>query len=231
VTAIKHAEQERLAREASQRNILVREVHHRIKNHLQGVIGLIDQLKIRQPAAADALEVAAGQISAIAVVHGLHSTTLSSEMRPHQLVLAIVDAVTRLSSVVIRCREDTDPSAVALKINERDIVAVALIINELLYNAIKYTATGGEIELTFGCRNSSFDVQVLNRPARLPPGFDFAADRALGTGLTLVASLLPRQGACLSFDQRGDAVMAHLTLSPPCAMTAPIGNDDKENKT
>ena len=49
----------------------MREVHHRIKNNLQGVAGLIQQAAVTRPEVAAALEEAAAQIQAIAQVHGL----------------------------------------------------------------------------------------------------------------------------------------------------------------
>jgi hypothetical protein len=58
-------------------------------------------------------------------------------------------------------------------------------------------------------------VEIRNAPARLPPGFDFAQRRGIGTGLELVAALLPRSGATLSYRQEGDAVVTTLRLEPP----------------
>ena len=65
------AERQRMEEVVKQRDILVREVHHRIKNNLQGVAGLIQQAAVARPEVASALEEAAAQIQAIAQVHGL----------------------------------------------------------------------------------------------------------------------------------------------------------------
>lgn len=229
ISAQREAERLRIDSLERQRDILVREVHHRIKNNLQGVIGLIEQLQRKQPAAAGVLEEAAGQISAIAVVHGLYSTTLSSEVRPRQLVRAIVESLGRLSGTTIRYREDVDHPEWEWRLDSRNIVSVALIINELLYNAIKHTAPGGDIEVHYGSHGTAIDVRVRNRPAALAPGFDFAAGSGLGTGLTLITSLLPRRGASLVLRQQGDTVEAHLELTHPCASAAVIGDASRED--
>ena len=65
------AEEARLQAAIAQRELLVREVHHRIKNNLQGVAGLLQQIAARRPEVADVLREAMGQVQAIALVYGL----------------------------------------------------------------------------------------------------------------------------------------------------------------
>jgi PAS domain S-box-containing protein len=227
ITERREAERIRTEQLEQQRDVLVREVHHRIKNNLQGVISLIEQLMLKQPAAADVLEEAAGQIGAIAVVHGLQGQTLGAEVRPRQLVRDIVDSISRLSVRVIECeefdeckdcKECDEFSNRGWCLNERDTVSIALVVNELIYNAIKHTPAGpaASVAVRFGKQPGSFNIRVINRPATLPANFDWAKAVGLGTGLTLVASLLPGQGAKLTIEQHGDAVEAHLQLSHPC---------------
>jgi PAS domain S-box-containing protein len=226
ISGLREAERLRTENLERQRDVLVREVHHRIKNNLQGVISLIEQLKRKQPAAADALEEAAVQVSTIAVVHGLHSRTLAAEVRPRQLVRAIADSVTRLTDSAIDSGESDATPGREWLLNARDTVAVALVINELIYNAIKHNGPDGTVEVRYGGESGAFGVRVFNRPARLPPGFDFAAGHGLGTGLGLIASLLPRQGARLAIRQFADGVEAHLQLSHPCASAMPVNNQE-----
>lgn len=223
ITERREAERIRIEQLERQRDVLVREVHHRIKNNLQGVISLLEQLKLKQPDAADALEEAAGQIGAIAVVHGLHSQTLAPDVRPRQLIQAIVDSVSRLSHMPISCSANHDASSWEWRLNGRDSVSIALIVNELLYNAIKHTRASPEAQVTvdFESQPGAFTILVRNWPARLPERFDWSNGVGLGTGLTLISSLLPHQGAALQIRQRGDAVEARLQLSHPCVDIPP----------
>jgi hypothetical protein len=55
------------------RNTLVREVQHRIKNSLQGVIGLLHQHAFKHPELKPVMGKAISKVSAIAPVHGLHT--------------------------------------------------------------------------------------------------------------------------------------------------------------
>ena len=58
-------------------------------------------------------------------------------------------------------------------------------------------------------------VVTLGNAGNLPPGFDFAAGTGLGTGLSLLRSLLPHGGAALSFHGADGHVETRLTLSAP----------------
>jgi hypothetical protein len=57
-------------------------------------------------------------------------------------------------------------------------------------------------------------VRITN-PGRLPPGFDFDKQQGLGTGLGLVAVLLPKEGASLDWTQQAAGVETLLSLSAP----------------
>ncbi|WP_377161791.1 histidine kinase dimerization/phosphoacceptor domain -containing protein [Roseateles sp. UC29_93] len=58
----------RLEAAIAQRELLVREVHHRIKNNLQGVAGLLQQIAARRPEVRTVINEAVGQVQAIAQV-------------------------------------------------------------------------------------------------------------------------------------------------------------------
>jgi two-component sensor histidine kinase len=93
---------------------------------------------------------------------------------------------------------------------------VALIINELVTNAAKHTADGAlhEIAARLECEADSVQFSVTN-PGVFPDGFDFARGKGLGTGLGLVRSLLPLQGASLEMIQEEARVIARLRLRSP----------------
>ena len=71
VTEQRAAEAAKLEAAIAQRELLVREVHHRIKNNLQGVAGLLQQIAQRRPEVASVIGEAIGQVQAIAQVYGL----------------------------------------------------------------------------------------------------------------------------------------------------------------
>ncbi|MGE5027735.1 MAG: histidine kinase dimerization/phosphoacceptor domain -containing protein, partial [Betaproteobacteria bacterium] len=61
------------------RNALVREVHHRIKNHLQGIAGLLRQHADEHAEIRPIMDVAIAQIQAVAAIHGLQGRQAGSQ--------------------------------------------------------------------------------------------------------------------------------------------------------
>lgn len=82
------------------RDLLVREVHHRLKNNLQGVSGLLRQQALLHPPAAQWLEEAAGQLQAMAQVYGLQTAGVAAP-RLSDLVRAVAGGVQSVFGVPV----------------------------------------------------------------------------------------------------------------------------------
>jgi two-component sensor histidine kinase len=80
------------------------------------------------------------------------------------------------------------------------VIPLALIVNELVTNAVKYaypSGTHGPIRVQFRSEpDGSFEVHVADDGVGLPPGFDPAATRSLG--MRMVHALLGQVEAELS---------------------------------
>ena len=211
VTEQRQAEQARFDAAVSQREMLVKEVHHRIKNNLQGVAGLLQQTAVRRPEVAALISEAVGQVQAIAQVHGLQ-VGVSGPLRIKPLVEAITASVQRtFGRAVAVLASGTPPHRFALP--EAESIPIALTINELLTNAIKHGAPGA-IRCELQCDEARLTVSVFN-PGQLPSGFTLAQVPPGVSGLGLVRALLPRRSATLTLLQAGNEVEARIVLVPP----------------
>ena len=215
VTEQRAAQEARLEAAIAQREMLVREVHHRIKNNLQGVAGLLQQIAGRKPEVAAAIDEVVGQVQAIAQVYGLQ-VGADGPLSIVSVLEAITGSVQRTFGRTIRCsvagshvREWTLP--------EVEAIPIALTLNELLTNAIKHSAFADADEAivcALDCRDEGVEVAISNR-SRLPGGFSLARIPNGVSGLGLVRALLPRRSAKLSIEQADDLVVATVSLSPP----------------
>lgn len=224
VTARRQAEEQRLAREKKQRDALVREVHHRIKNSLQGVAGLLRQYATRHEPLREALEGAIGQVHSMAVVHGLQGQRRDGQLALCEMTEAIGEAASRLTGrgVEVRCELEA-PSQIVLGSDEA--VPFALVLNELLFNAVKHSPPpAGSVAVHIAARGEGAAVTIHNRGSRLPPGFDFARQVEVGTGLQLVRSLLPPSGLSVSFSDSSDGVITEVLLNAPVLVSP--GSDE-----
>lgn len=222
VTEQKRLEEERFAHLRGQRDALVREVHHRIKNHLQGVTIMLRNFAAAHPEVSGVLSEAIAQVRAVAVVHGIQGRLADGRVSLCSLVPSIVAAIESLAPGSVTTQLPITKHSVAL-LNDRESVPVALILNELIFNAVKHgdgdAKPSARIIVSGG--GDGAQVRVVNA-GRLPADFDFACRRGTGAGLDLVRSLLPRTGAALSLRDCSDGVEAVLCLQPPAIAMTPV---------
>jgi PAS domain S-box-containing protein len=215
VTEQRAANEARLREAISQREVLVREVHHRIKNNLQGVAGLLKQNAERRPEVAPMLIEAVSQVQAIAQVYGLQmggplgQTAQGGPLAVARLVSSIAQAVQRTFGRTIEVQAD----AAAHMLPEAEAIPLALILNELFTNAVKH-GQAAVVRCAVFDEGESVRIRVA-AAGRLAEGFSLERVPAGVSGLGLVRALLPRRGASLALAAEGDDVVATLKLRPP----------------
>lgn len=214
VSDLKALERQHLESERALTLTLVREVHHRIKNHLQGLIGLLRMYQGQGLTADEVIERAISQVRSIATVHGL--------LARHPTEGVDLDVIVRETIALI---EQDRPNGLAFRVNvERDVtadlqpddaVAVALVIGELLMNAAKHTAQvpGAFVDVTLHAVDATTaEIVVRNGPASLPLGFSLSGQQGSRGGLDLIQSLLPSGSSQLQLAAVGNVVTATLAL-------------------
>ncbi|HET8695584.1 MAG TPA: PAS domain S-box protein [Aquabacterium sp.] len=219
VTEQRKAEQARLDAAIAQREMLVKEVHHRIKNNLQGVAGLLQQIAARKPEVASAISEVVGQVQAIAQVYGLQ-VGAGGPLRLKNVIEAISNSVQRTFGRPITLTFDGEHGGEWL-LPEAESIPIALSLNELLTNAHKH----GDPSTPLVCHVQSIDdaqvcIDIRNK-GQLPEGFNLARVPGGVSGLGLVRALLPRRSSKLNLTQENELVLTHVELSPPGIHLAP----------
>jgi len=215
ITARKRAEEERLAHAETQRETLVREVHHRIKNNLQGVVGLLRQHATRNPELREPLEAAINQVNSMAVVHGLYGRSRTERIVLCEMVEAICQSTVGLTGRAIEPRLTVNVES-PIRVSNEEAVPLGLILNELVFNAVKHQADFTQpIQVHVQDATDGARVRIVTPATQLPQDFDLASDRGVGTGLKLVKSLLPPSGCRLRIGSETTNVVAELELRPP----------------
>ncbi len=215
VTGQRVAQEARLEAAIAQRDMLVKEVHHRIKNNLQGVAGLLQQIAQRKPEVAGAIDEVVGQVQAIAQVYGLQVGD-TGPLSLARVLEAITASVQRTFGRTIRCRVEGE-AAREWTLPEVEAIPIALTLNELLTNAIKHGAAGdADADVSCALEGEAGGVRVViaNR-GRLAAGFSLARIPNGVSGLGLVRALLPRRSAALRIEQVDEQVVAVVELREP----------------
>jgi len=214
LTERKRLEKERLAAENAQRDVLVREVHHRIKNNLQGIIGILRQFAENHPDTEEPFNQAISQVQSVAVIHGLQGSAPLAKVRACELTAAIAAGIESLWKIPVAI--ESPDCKVSYIIIEAEAVPLALVLNELICNAIKHGGAKGHAKIMLNHQPHADSIRLtIYNTGQIPAGFGLDDTTGFGTGLQLVASLLPRAGARLTWEQQGDLVITTLDLDEP----------------
>jgi two-component sensor histidine kinase len=196
---------------------LLREGHHRVKNSLQGLAALLHRHAGTRGEHREILIEAVGQVRAIAAVHELLSREGQTAARLGELLKNLVDSVEGLYPNHPPIERAWAAPADMTPIPSSQILPLTIIINELLTNAVKHGRPGPAATIRIHLYKDGEAVALaIDNPGHVPPGFDFARKRGLGTGLQLIAALLDPPNTELEIHP-----LTHETLRATLRFTAP----------
>lgn len=181
-----------------ERDVLLRELHHRVKNNLQMISSLLSlQLSHIREELPDTMLVAyRGRLNTIALVHRyVYETEDFSQVDFTRFVTAYL--------TTLSC--SSHGHAIQIKSELHDIrlpidyaVPCALILNELATNAIKYAfveAGDGVLEIRLQREGNGFLLSVADNGIGM--GESFQLDKEASLGLTLVRILAAQVNAAV----------------------------------
>lgn len=129
-----------LSKALFEKEILIKEIHHRVKNNLQLVMSLlnIQSRKSSHPDVAEFMKKGQERITSMALIHqNLYQTENVSEVDFEQYLKELVESVTSSYGESIKNIDiKIDISKVFLDI--QSAIPLGLIVNELICNALKY---------------------------------------------------------------------------------------------
>jgi PAS domain S-box-containing protein len=218
ITESKRA-QEALQSSVLEKEALLREVHHRVKNNLQLIASLLRLERGRSThlATASVLGDMQGRIRSMALLHEslYRSGTLAS--------VNLGAYLEQLSGQVFRTLV-TRPGAIQLRLSLASVnvgmdqaTPCGLLLNELLANSLKHgfaDGRGGEIRISLErvSDDRQLRLTVSDTGVGLPP--DFEERRKSSLGLKLVSDLTLQLGATLEIGQ-GATFMVTFTVDEP----------------
>jgi two-component sensor histidine kinase len=194
-----------------QKDLMLKEVDHRIKNSLLIVSGLLHLQAKGAGAAESQFHKAAARISAIAAVHQqLHKSDYVGTVQLDEYLINLCQGIAAAS-----CGPDYAwelvVDAVPLTISNDMAVPLALIVNELLTNAIQHsrpTGDGGTVHVVVSSNLDDFSVSVSD-----PGGGPDPAQTTFGLGTRLVDALTRQINATIT--KQKSAANYEVTITVP----------------
>jgi two-component sensor histidine kinase len=186
------------------KSAVVREMHHRVKNNLQQIVGLVRlQAKFsKYITVEDAMTDTLNRILAIAAVHELLLRDDLESVCVNRLAEQILSA-TKQSVVQPNTSIQMQVSGPEIWLPLAQATSVALVLNELVQNAVEHgfkDRTQGKVHVDLDDTGGRIEIRVTNDGQPLPEGFNPAANDRLG--LRIVNDLV-RGGLGGSFEMTG----------------------------
>lgn len=192
-----------------ERETLLREVYHRVKNNLQVIQSLLrlQRRNLSDRAAQEALDESASRVRAMALVHERLYQSESLEavsLRDYTLeLLQYLDETLGASARGVRLQADV----VAFEARIEAAIPYGLLVNELISNSLKHgfaAGSGGTVQLTVERADRGLRLTLRDDGAGFPAGFTLGADASMG--LQLATSLASQLGGQLTAHNADGAV-------------------------
>lgn len=189
-----------------QKDLLTREIDHRVKNSLQIVSAFLrlQARKIRDPEAQSAFEDTYGRVMSIARVHD--SLYQSENVTDVDLGQTIEALCRDLAGIGGERRELELKTEGGVMVPYRKAVALCLIATELVTNAWKYAYPGdgpGPVEIVVGRHEEGgLKLRVCDRGGGLPPDW---RERRRGLGMQLIGAMLTQIEATMDVESGAGA--------------------------
>jgi two-component sensor histidine kinase len=195
-----HASRDRYAALAAEREVLLREVNHRVGNSLQIIASLL-HLQASSSAQDDvkaALTNAMGRVAAVAQVHRrLYTSQDLKSVLLNQYLEALLEDLrrsaegNRMSRLTLR--------ALPIEIDPDRAVAIGIIVNELVMNAVKYAYPdgAGPIHIDLEAQGDNLMLSIADDGV----GLNVKADpRSTGMGQRIVSAMASKLDASVERD-------------------------------
>ncbi|NOZ61180.1 MAG: DUF3365 domain-containing protein [Calditrichaeota bacterium] len=208
-----------LRRTLKQKETLMREMHHRVKNNLAIVSALlsIQSRRISDPNTKKIFNESQSQIQTIAKLHEFFYRSNAVELVDMKKYLQnVIDNLNNFFEIdfkKIKVSTDIDP----IEVNSKCATYCGLILNELFTNAFKYGRNAndeGEIQIKFKKQSETGEIllAVHNSGKSLPENFDLSELNSMGLQLvTMLANQL--EGKLSIFRENGTTFQVQFSNS------------------
>ena len=202
-------QREKVIRESlSEKKILLQEIHHRVKNNLAVISGLLElqAMNSDDDAVADTLRQSQLRIQSMAMIHKkLYQSEALSNIGFDKYVQELVQTIKQTFNFDNKTI-DTAYEMESVNLNINQAIPAALIINELVANAFKHAfpgSRGGTVTLHLTRSGEQVTLKVADDGVGVDPDFDLSSQQSLG--MTLIDTLTKQLEGDLEIDSDGES--------------------------
>jgi PAS domain S-box-containing protein len=198
---------QRVEQSLKEKDVLLKEVHHRVKNNMQIISSI---LNLQSSYVTDAytlalLKESQNRIKTMAYIHeSLYQNKSFTSVNFSEYIQTLAKNITQsyvISSEKIELLLNLEKTSLNLDVS----IPAGLIVNELITNAIKHAfpnSRKGKICLNLKSEDHTVYLEVKDNGVGIPHGFDFNTTNTLG--LQLVNTLIDQLGGEIKFNSKKD---------------------------
>ena len=185
----------------NEKEVLIREIHHRVKNNLQIITSLLHlQEDTVDDDVAVVLREIEGRVKSMAIIHeNLYQSPTFNEINLKQYIEKLLYDILYIYGIP-KGTIKTNLDIQEIKLNIDTAIPLGLIINELLTNIIKYAFTNfkGTVTIKLISRPDEIELTIADDGIGLPENIDIENSKTLG--LQLVNNLINQLEGKLEID-------------------------------
>lgn len=165
-------------------SVVIKEIHHRVKNNLQTIASLL-RLQSRRAQSEETKTVlrdCISRVNSIAIVHEYLSQQDTGMIDVSKVARGIYQAIMG-SMTSPELKLTADFGADEVKLPSDKATSIALILNELMQNTLEHAFEGrseGKLSVSFRKAGNAYVLSVADDGTGLPEGFNLSGRRSLG---------------------------------------------------
>ncbi|ESU20223.1 hypothetical protein FEDK69T_27350 [Flavobacterium enshiense DK69] len=183
------AKNETIKESLVEKEMLLKEIHHRVKNNLQIISGILElqNLNIRDENAKVILKEGQSRIQSIALIHKtLYQSENFSKVRFQNYLSELIQAIQIAYNSNTKINIDVEANEIELGINTA--IPLSLIINEIVTNCFRHAfknKESGNITINLTKKNDIYTLIIKDNGVGLPVDFDPKKLQSIGFDLIL----------------------------------------------
>jgi len=203
----KKVDHQRVEQSLKEKDVLLKEVHHRVKNNMQIISSILNLQSsyVTDNYTLALLKESQNRIKTMAYIHeSLYQNKSFTSVNFSEYIQTLSKNIIQ-SYVLSSEKVELILNLEKINLNLDVSIPAGLIINELITNAIKHAFPGtkkGKVCLNLKSENNSIYLQVTDNGAGIPPGVDYNNTNTLG--LQLVNTLIDQLDGEINFKSEKD---------------------------
>ena len=193
----------------AERDLLFKEIHHRVKNNLQLVSSILSlQIRyLKNRGAIDAIKASQNRINSISLIHqklykNNSITEISVKDYIDDLALSIIDS---FGAGLVQVNYSSEIEDLLLEVDT--VVPMGLILNELITNSIKHNVHKQELSLNINLEKKDDTLFLSIKDNGKGVSDEFLSHRTDSYGMRMIESLSKKLKATVKFINRNGLVV------------------------